>query len=149
MARDSGLRPSLLCAEKKQRNGRYRGFESTLLRQRVFSFRDSLPLWLKNAHLALCATSRHSAGSALGLSVSAPLSTHGLGERLGRGRRSGRLVARNESRAARRDERGQDEQAPNQIGSHSSLSAADRLVGACADRLAERNDLERHGSQSQ
>ena len=27
-------------------------FEFTLLRQRVFSFRDSLPLCLKNAHLA-------------------------------------------------------------------------------------------------
>jgi hypothetical protein len=31
-----------------------REFEFTLLRQRVFSFRDSLPLCLKNAHLALC-----------------------------------------------------------------------------------------------
>ena len=29
-----------------------REFEFTLLRQRVFSFRDSLPLLLKNAHLA-------------------------------------------------------------------------------------------------
>ena len=28
------------------------GFKSLLLRQRVFSFRDSLPLCLKNAHLA-------------------------------------------------------------------------------------------------
>jgi hypothetical protein len=27
-----------------------REFEFTLLRQRVFTFRDSLPLWLKNAH---------------------------------------------------------------------------------------------------
>jgi hypothetical protein len=85
------------------------------------------------AHLCFRAKKKRF-GSTLGLSVPAPLSTHGLGERLGRGRRSGRLVARNESRAARRDERGQDAimeklKTPNDIGERQPCSAEDVASG--------------------